>query len=170
MKNEKLKYAQAKKEEDELKDCTFEPDTYQSRKADPNINTTRELDEFLGDQQRFLENKEEKVKKWKMDNTLKEVEELSLQPKLDDLSRQIVDMMDDRKGQKTHERLYKKGYESLRDKIQQDFDKKALEEEHSMRKASPSRLDITDPNATYHRGKPAKAALYELHSDILRSK
>jgi hypothetical protein len=41
-------------------------------------------------------------------------------------------------------------------------------EEQSFRK-SP-RLDSYDPNRSYHRGKEAKTALYELHTDILRSK
>jgi hypothetical protein len=54
----------------------------------------------------------------------KEIEELSLQPKLDDLSVQIVEMMDDRKGQTTYDRLYKKGYENLREKSLRDIEQK----------------------------------------------
>ena len=54
----------------------------------------------------------------------KEIQELSLQPRLDDLSVQIVEMMDERKGQKTYERLYKKGYESLREKGLREYEAK----------------------------------------------
>ena len=74
------------------------------------MNTTRDLGTFLEDQQRFLENKEGKIEQRKADRGNQEVEELYLQPKLDDLSVQIVEMMDERKGQTTYDRLYKKGY------------------------------------------------------------
>jgi len=33
-------------------------------------------------------------------------------------------MMDERKGQKTYDRLYKKGYESLREKALRDYETK----------------------------------------------
>ena len=39
----------------------------------------------------------------------KELEEIYHEPKLDDLSMAIVDLMEDRKNIPTHERLYKKG-------------------------------------------------------------
>jgi hypothetical protein len=61
-------------------------------------------------------------------------------------------MMEDRKGQKTHERLYKKGYESLREKSLRDYESRLAIEESFNRK-SPSRLDSSDPNRSYHRGK-----------------
>jgi hypothetical protein len=78
-------------------------------------------------------------------------------------------MMEDRKGQKTYDRLYKKGYESLREKSLKEYESRATAEE-SFNKKSPSRGDISDPNVSYHRGKPARTALYELHTDILRAK
>ena len=128
-----------------MKDCTFEPELHQSRYPTTN-NTPRDLDTFLTDQQRFLEKKQDKQLKAMHENSNKEVEELHLQPKLDDLSMQIVDMMDDRKGQKTYDRLYKKGYESLRYKSQIEQETKLAEEEHSFRRPSPSRYESNDPN------------------------
>jgi len=133
------------------------------------VNTTRDLSTFLEDQQRFLENKEGKIEQRKADRGNQEVEELYLQPKLDDLSVQIVEMMDERKGQTTYDRLYKKGYESLREKSLREYEKKMAAEDQSFRE-SPSRNISYDPNRSYHRGKEAKTALYELHTDILRAK
>lgn len=76
-------------------------------------------------------------------------------------------MMDDRKGQSTHDRLYKKGYESLREKSLREYEKKVESQNQSR---SFNRSTSFDPNRSYHRGKEAKTALYELHTDILKSK
>ena len=84
MKNQKIRAAKEQQDHDEMKDCTFEPSLYQSRQT-PN-DTPRDLDTFLTDQQRFLEKKLDKQLKAMHDNSTKEVEELHLQPKLDDLS------------------------------------------------------------------------------------
>lgn len=166
MKDEKIKEAQRKKAEDEMKECTFEPSILETKRND-GLDTTRDLDTFLEDQQRFLENKYSKIDQRKLDMSNHEVEELSLQPKIDDLSVQIVEMMDERKGQTTHDRLYKKGYESIREKSLREYETKMASEDQSFRK-SPSRKESYDPNRSYHRGKEAKTALYELHTDILR--
>lgn len=40
-------------------------------------------------------------------------------------------MMDDRKGQSTHDRLYKKGYESLREKSLREYEKKVESQNQS---------------------------------------
>jgi hypothetical protein len=69
----------------------------------------------------------------------------------------------------THDRLYKKGYESLREKAIREYEKKQIELDQSLRKSSPNRTSF-DPNRSYHRGKPAETALYELHTEILRHK
>lgn len=68
-----------------MKECTFEPSILEARRND-GLDTTRDLDTFLEDQQRFLENKHNKIDQRKQDMGNQEVEELSLQPKLDDLS------------------------------------------------------------------------------------
>jgi hypothetical protein len=41
---------------------------------------------------------------------------LTGQPKIDDLSQQIVDMMEERKNESAHDRLYKIGKEKIRTK------------------------------------------------------
>ena len=170
-KDDKMKAALDKKASDEMKECTFEPAIYESQRNGGN-DTTRDLDHFLEDQQRFLEKKNEKANQRKLDDMSREVEELSLQPKLDDLSVQIVQMMDERKGQQTYDRLYKKGYESLREKALRELEQKQAAEEQSSFRSSPSRMNSVsyDPNRTYHRGKDAQTALYELHTDILKNK
>lgn len=98
----------------------------------------------------------------------KELDDVYNEPKLDDLSMAIVDLMDERKCMPTHERLYKKGQEQLREKAEREKEKKEELENYS----TISRMDITnnDPNRTNHRGKEVKEALYEMHTDILRTK
>lgn len=127
MKEEKIRAAKSMKEQDELKECTFEPSILQ--KGD--VDTTRDLDTFLEDQKRFLENKQGKIEQRKMEKGDQEIDELTMQPRLDDLSVQIVEMMDDRKGQSTHDRLYKKGYESLREKSLREYEKKVESQNQS---------------------------------------
>jgi hypothetical protein len=85
MKEDKIKAAQDKKSQDELRECTFEPSILESRK-NGGLDTTRDLDTFLEDQQRFLETKQGKIDQRMLERGNQEVEELSLQPKLDDLS------------------------------------------------------------------------------------
>lgn len=43
-----------------------------------------------------------------------ELQEIKKQPQIDELSKQIVEMMDDRKNEAAHDRLYKIGKEKLR--------------------------------------------------------
>jgi len=56
--------------------------------------------------QRYEAKKEEKRNKIKEDNIKKELSEVKPTPMLDELSSQIVEMMEDRKGVDTKERLY----------------------------------------------------------------
>jgi hypothetical protein len=72
MKEEKIKAALDKKAQDEMKDCTFEPSILGRGGND----ATRDLDTFLGDQQKFLEAKAEKVNKRKQDLSSREVQDL----------------------------------------------------------------------------------------------
>ena len=67
-----MKAALDKRAEDEMKDCTFEPSIYDSRRNGGN-DTTRDLDAFLEDQQRFLEKKHEKTNQRKLDDMSREV-------------------------------------------------------------------------------------------------
>ena len=96
------------------------------------------------------------------------VEEITLEPKLDDISLAIVENMEDRRFEPTHERLYKKGASKLRDTAIREQNKKLNESKLSERKISL--YDSYDPDRTFHRGKPAREALYDLHTDILRKK
>lgn len=109
-KQDKIRQKQFQKEQEELAECEFEPDIYQSRV--PGINDTqRDLYDFLGDQQQFLQNKHEKIEEKKLLQIGKELDQVYHEPKLDDLSVAIVEQMEDRQGVPTHERLYKKGQE-----------------------------------------------------------
>jgi tRNA 2-selenouridine synthase SelU len=58
---------------------------------------------------------------------MKTQKEAPLAPKLDDLSMQIVEMMEDRKDKDTKVRLYQKGQDKLR-KINEEITKKKLDD------------------------------------------
>ena len=79
-----------------MAECNFEPELYQSKLEGMNDNL-RDLDEFLEDQQRFQQKKEEKIEERKIMAIGKEIEGVSHEPQLDDLSVAIVEMMEDRK-------------------------------------------------------------------------
>lgn len=103
-----------------------------------------------------------------MEDGDKDIEGVTLEPRLDDLSMAIVDLMEDRRLEPTHERLYKKGATKLRDITVKEQAKQAEESRIENRKISL--FDSYDPDRTFHRGKPAREALYDLHTDILRKK
>ena len=74
----------------------------------------RDLEHFLDDVKRYEAQKKEKLTKRIEDKQAKTHEEETFKPAVDELSSQIVDMMEDRKGILTQDRLYNKGQEKLR--------------------------------------------------------
>ena len=109
LRNENLEAKQRAQAEKELKECSFRPDTHRSKRPGEEMVPPRDLYGFLSDQQRFLETKNMKMMKMKQETMEGENTEITAQPKLDGLSVQIADMLDDRKGSPTHKRLYNKG-------------------------------------------------------------
>lgn len=99
----------------ELENCTFQPDTYDSKRHNDDVEQ-RDLYEFLNDQQRFLEYKSLKSLKSKQEAIDAELKEVKPKPELDGLSVQLVNMMDDRRYQSTHDRLYAVGKDKIRTK------------------------------------------------------
>jgi len=75
-------------------------------------------------------------------------------PKIDDLSNQLVGMMNERKNEPAHNRLYKKGQEKIRRQAILEYEKN-LDQDTTMRRERPN-----------HRGTVANEALYQLDSDI----
>jgi len=65
-----------------------------------------------------------KILMGKQEQVDKEVHEVRAQPQLDDLSRQITDMMDHRKQTDTQTRLYHQGAEKVRRINEQEIQKK----------------------------------------------
>lgn len=70
--------------DDELKECSFEPLTYESLR-NPDAET-RDLYGFLSDQQRFLEERNQKLIRTKQETLDKEESEITNRPNLDELS------------------------------------------------------------------------------------
>ena len=91
-----------------------------------------------------------------MNQTMKEA---PMMPKLDDLSRQIVEMMDDRKDKDTKVRLYEKGQEKLR-KVNGEITKKKLDEaiHANMKKC-------VGEGTVGHRGDITGTGLFKLHQE-----
>jgi len=94
----------------EVEDCTFTPVMPTKKKGDQ----ARDINHFLEDQQKYLEGKNMKAAKRKQDVMEEEDKQIKTGPMLDQLSSQIVEMMSERKGIKTGDRLYLKGQEKLR--------------------------------------------------------
>lgn len=90
----------------ELQECSFTPNTARSKRPGEELVPPRDLYGFLSDQQRFLETKNMKMMKMKQETMEGENTDITAQPKLDGLSMQIADMLENRKGSPTHKRLY----------------------------------------------------------------
>jgi hypothetical protein len=89
--------------------CTFTPELFTTSNK-----KNRNLRQFIKDQERYIEYKSIKSAIRKEEVTLKEYESIKSQPEIDDLSKQIVELMDERKGAKSYNRLYQIGKEKLR--------------------------------------------------------
>lgn len=133
------------------------------------VEPKRDLYDFLNDQQRFLEYKNLKELKGKQDNLNKELGDMK-KPKIDNLSNQIVELMEDRKQKPTQERLYQAGQEKLRAKAFKEYQEQKAAEEHAKIKKSPRRGDEYSPDKSYRRGKPTRTALYDMHHEKIREK
>lgn len=77
-------------------------------------NKPRDINRFLSDQERYLENKQQKQEQKLFKIQSMELMAIQEQPQIDELSKQIVEMMDERKVEPAHARLYKKGKEKIR--------------------------------------------------------
>jgi hypothetical protein len=88
----------------------------------------------------------------------------TFKPAVDELSSQIVDMMEDRKGVATQDRLYKHGFEKLRQINAHDSQVKLEAKVHAMFKKS----SLTARGKDGHRGNEINTALYSLHQERMK--
>lgn len=109
LKNNNLAYMQHEQAEKELEGCTFEPDTYNSKRIGEIEEGPRHFYEFLDHKQRFLEHKNLKALEMMHDELDREMDEVRDGPQIDDLSNQLVGMMNERRNEPAHQRLYKHG-------------------------------------------------------------
>ena len=159
---EKIRAAKQDKADKETDGCTFEPE------LNPKVDdSTRDLDAFINDKKDFLEKKQKKIQDKQMEDKDKEVEGLTHKPQLNDISMAIADNLEER-DEPAPIRLYKKGASKLRDINQREAQKKLDESKVDTR--TFTLYDSYDPDRSYHRGKPAREALYDLHTDILKQK
>ena len=94
-------------------DCTFTPNLYTTvKKADG--QKPRDINKFLSDLERYQESKNLKQEQAMMRMQSEQLMQIKTQPQIDELSKQIVEMMDERKLEPAHSRLYKKGKEKIR--------------------------------------------------------
>lgn len=161
----KWKEEQAKEAE---KECTFTPTMYTKsyvsnhQQRDGNEkDKKKDLQAFLDDQSRYMEHKEMNTKKMQQELRGKEIDEVKKAPEIDILSKQIVEMMVERKNQPTYDRLYQSGKDKLREISEQEKNpSKALSENIN------AKTSQVDPN---RRGKPIQEALYEMHKEHLKN-
>ena len=89
-----------KMEEKELKECTFAPKTLRQTEK-------RSLEDFLRDQQRHLDRKQETINKIAKDNEIKEESLMILQPAINEKSKVLLESKED-ESKPVYERLYAK--------------------------------------------------------------
>ena len=96
---------------------------------------------------------------------MKEKQEVTGGPKVDNLSKQIVELMDERKGEQAYDRLYKKG----KDKLRTNTEKTMMQNAKSIRELESPGMTLTREvsyqnftNGEHRRGKPTSDALYAL--------
>ena len=85
---------------------------------------------------------------------------------MDNLSKQIVELMDERKGDAAHERLYKKG----KDKLRANTKEAMLQNAKSIKELESPGMTMTREYSSYNlgqpgeyrRGKPTNDALYAM--------
>lgn len=110
-KEDKILASQSMKQLQELDQCTFQPDMY-ATKANAQ-SRPRNVNQFIKDQEKYLEYKNMNTKKAQQEKMMKEKEAFTKKPQVDNLSKQIVELMHERKDENTHERLYKLGKDKL---------------------------------------------------------
>ena len=104
------------KNDKETDGCTFEPELYGKKEND----TTRDLDTFIKDQNSFLERKQKKIYDKKMQDKDEEIDGVTHEPRLNDISMAITENMESR-DEPTHFRLYRNGAIKLRDINEKDL-------------------------------------------------
>lgn len=132
-----------------MDECTFEPEILNKQQPD------RNLYEFLSHQQFHMVKKNAKCVDHQ--HRLIQEQEAMMQPGpvIDSLSNNVVKAMPERRGIYTHDRLYQKGFEDLRNK---NFTK------------TPSPRKSPQRQPENHRGEDTKEALYKLNKDIQERK
>ena len=122
--------------QDEIKDkdlegCTFQPELVtRSNQEQP----TRNLDQFIQDQQKFLDKKNKKREDAKQQNALEETS--IMHPTIDETSKRIVEeKLGDKRNKPTHERLYelnKELQQKKQMKLQEQIEQSKSQAEHSV--------------------------------------
>eukprot|EP01022_Parablepharisma_sp_SALTPOND_P021433 TRINITY_DN4226_c0_g1_i3.p4 TRINITY_DN4226_c0_g1~~TRINITY_DN4226_c0_g1_i3.p4 ORF type:complete len:447 (+),score=84.11 TRINITY_DN4226_c0_g1_i3:10566-11906(+) len=88
-------------EEKEMKECTFAPKTL--RKTEK-----RRLEDFLNDQKRYLEKRQENINKMAQDNKVKEEQSIVSLPRINERSKVLTEVKKEQTSQPVHERLFAK--------------------------------------------------------------
>lgn len=149
VKDAKIENKKYEEDAKEMEPCTFEPEILNKTVPD------RNLYEFLSHQQFHMVKKNAKC----LDHQHRLIQEQEAQmqpgPVIDSLSNNVVKAMPERRGIPTHDRLYQKGFEELRQK-------------NFVKTPSPRKSPQRQPEN--HRGEDTKEALYKLNKDIQERK
>lgn len=138
-------------EEKELKECTFAPKTLRQKEK-------RSLDDFLRDQQKHLERKQENINRLQKDNEAKEESLMVAQPLINEHSKILTEGKDREDGKKAYERLYEKSKKPLNEeKPKEEHPKKPIEKQ----KKGGERRDIALYEEAKKRQDKMKAKLDE---------
>lgn len=93
-------------EERELKECTFAPKTLRQKEK-------RTLDDFLKDQQKHLDKKQENINRLQKDNEIKEESLMISHPTINEYSKVLTESKDKDEARPAYQRLYDKSKKPL---------------------------------------------------------
>lgn len=148
-----------------MDNCTFQPKFYETKQNNEQTRP-RNVAQFIKDQEKYLEYKSLNSKKRQDEKAQKEKEIYTKKPQVDNLSKQIVELMHERKDEEIYERLYKKGKDKLlattKDAITQNTNS-MRELEKTTRSIRTASAINSSPTRASRGGKATSMSLYNLN-------
>ncbi|KAL4427030.1 hypothetical protein ABPG74_000985 [Tetrahymena malaccensis] len=155
-------------EQEEIKECTFQPNSSKIMKS---LSPTRSLQDFLNEQNKFLANRDQNIKRIKSDIENLELEECTHKPQILTTS-QVVMISNKGSGKYSQEPAFKRLYEINRKKkeAKQKLEKDEKEQKEKEKKSQkPKKANPQTIDRLYTLGKMKVTAKREGKADYLKS-
>ncbi|EAS07288.2 hypothetical protein TTHERM_01055640 (macronuclear) [Tetrahymena thermophila SB210] len=155
-------------EQEEIKECTFQPNSSKIMKS---LSPTRSLQDFLNEQNKFLANRDQNIKRIKSDIDNLELEQCTHKPQILTTS-QVVMISNKGSGKYSQEPAFKRLYEINRKKkeAKQKLEKDEKEQKEKEKKSQkPKKANPQTIDRLYTLGKMKVTAKREGKADYLKS-